>query len=133
VVAFQPDILTHTPASYEAEMARRLESASPDEKTLVLAFVGNCHAMRIPKCGSKSAAGDLPRAETFTIDVEGSGGSVWSCGPECGVHKVWGPSPIGSPRLEVIKDPTAPYDAMLFLGGPVTASFPAAVQVEVTP
>jgi len=133
VVAFQPDIATHTPASYEAEMARRLQSASPDEKTLVLAFVGNCHAMRIPMCGSKSAAGDLPSAETFTIDVEGSGGSVWNCGPDCGVHKVWGPSPIGSPRLEFLKDPTAHYDAMLFLGGPVTASLPAVVPVEVTP
>ena len=84
-------------------------------------------------CGSKSAASDLPRAETFTIDVEGSGGSVWNCAPDCGVHKVNGPSLIGSPRLEVIKDPKAPYDAMLFLGGPVTPSLPAAVAVEVTP
>jgi len=133
VVAFQPAVRTHDAASYEAEMAKRLQSASPDEKTLVLAFVGNCHAMRIPMCGSKSAAGDLPRAETFTIDVEGSGGSVWNCGPDCGVHKVYGPSPIGSPRLDVIEDPRAPYDAMLFLGGPVTASLPAAGQVEVTP
>lgn len=128
VLAFQP----HTPdrASYEAEMAKRLRAGSPTQETLVLAFVGNCHAMRIAMCGSKPAAAFLPPTETFTINLESSGGTAWNCAPTCGAHKIGGPKLTGRQRLEFLNDPKAPYDAMLFLEGPVSASPPAAVQVE---
>ena len=147
VVAFQPasgDI-----ANYEEGMAKRLQSASPSKETLVLAFVGNFHAMRIPMRDNKPAAAYLPSAETFTINLQSSGGTAWNCaatGPSppsgsfsegvaagrisCGPQKLGGSGPTGAARLEFLGDPTAPYHALLFLGGPASASPPAVEQVD---
>jgi hypothetical protein len=92
VVAFQPadgDI-----ANYEEGMAKRLQSASPGKETLVLAFVGNFHAMRIPIRDKRPAAAYLPSAETFTINLESSGGTAWNCAAT-------GPSPPAVAQVDV--------------------------------
>lgn len=150
VVAFQP--ASGDMANYEAEMAKRLQSAASTKETLVLAFVGNFHAMRIPMRDNKPAAAYLPSAETFTINLESSGGTAWNCaatGPSppsgsfsdavaagrisCGPQKLGGTSSAGAPRLEILNDPKAPYDGLLFFGGPASASPPAVVQVDAAP
>ena len=132
VVAFAPDVPLD-PAAYEEAMAARLRSALPGKDGLVLVYVGNCHAMRLAMCGTKPAAAFLPRAETLTINLEGTGGTIWNCGGSCGVHRVSGASPKGVRKLELLDDPKAPWDAMLFLGEPVSASPPAVAKMDDPP
>ena len=128
VVAFQPNVRGGQ-ADREVAMADRLMKASPSEATLVIALVGNVHAMKTKQTfGGSSflpAAGHLPMESTFTINVRGNGGAAWNCAPDCGSHYS-APGSQTTPRGLVVVPPSyQPFDGVLHLGGETTASPPA--------
>ncbi|QIK78570.1 hypothetical protein G7077_06340 [Sphingomonas piscis] len=135
VVAFQPWRPALEMAKYEETMAQILQSASSDPNQMVLAFVGNCHAARLPLCRDKPAAAYLPSSERLTINVDGSGGTVWNCivlegKLKCGSRGLGTAKPPHAPRIELMEDPKAHYDAVLLLGGPLSASPPAVAKMD---
>lgn len=129
VIAFQPVADIASPAGYEIAMAAELRRAArPDH--LVVALVGNVHAMRTKVSFSKPAympaAGLLPRQHTVSVALRGEGGEQWACTSmtDCGVIST--PSPAqrtpSSIRIEPAK--ASPYSAILYLGKPTSASPP---------
>jgi len=99
---------------------------------LVLILTGNIHAMQASKRGYDVAAMYLPPKEILSLEVTDWGGETWSqstedgCGPQKGGVQDKDPKrPFG-----IFLDPSlAPFgkvDGVLSLGGPLTASAPAA-------
>ena len=128
VVAFQPN-MRGSQAEREVAMAQRLMRASPSEATLVVALVGNVHAMKTKQTfGSNSfvpAAAHLPRGSTLTVDVRGNGGSAWNCSPECRAHYTPSRSPSTERSLVAAGEADERFDWILYLGAETTASSPA--------
>lgn len=128
VIAFQPSEFPSA-AEFEKLMAKGVIERSPPD-TLVLALVGNVHAMRTPVSFSGPAylpmAGSLPVGQTVTLDVRASGGTQWACmsPTECG------PQPIGGEvssngRSVVLGSAGGPaYSGILYLGIAATTSPP---------
>lgn len=115
-------------AEREVEMARILQSAATSPNSIVLALVGNVHAMRgafvRPGVSFMPAAGHLPDQNTISLDARGNGGAAWNCAPECGVHDR-GPSRTEAARGVVLDAALRPsFDGLLNLGAPTTASPP---------
>ena len=130
VVLFQPSGKALTgPEEREVAMARNLEAASLDSKTLTLVLVGNVHAMRSrfvrPTFSYLPAAGHLPAEATITLDVRSNGGAAWNCIPECGPHER-GPARLQAKRGVLLDPAMKPrFDGLLDLGLQTTASPPA--------
>jgi hypothetical protein len=132
VVAFQPVMLSagpSPPAQYEKAMAELLLSGlSPN--TVVVALVGNVHAMRtaVPREPPYlPMAAHLPPAQTVTLNVIPNGGESWNCVRGADSCK---PSPMGTnpnPRergIERGRGADDPYSGVLYLGTLSTASPP---------
>jgi hypothetical protein len=131
VTAFQPAI-RGAQADREAAMADRLTKASSSEATLVIALVGNLHAMKTKQTFVSNsfvpAAGYLPPASTFSIDLRGNGGGAWNCSPECQAHYSLPRSPATPRGLVTVTGSGQPFDGVFHLGRATTASPPAVTQ-----
>lgn len=129
VVAFQP-LLTgpYDPAAHERAMADRWIAASPDAGTLVIALVGNLHALTGEIAFGATrylpAAAHLPAAATLTLDIRSNGGAMWVCNRDgCGPNAS-AAGPRGNARGIVLGSAPA-YSGVLELGLATTASPPA--------
>jgi hypothetical protein len=95
VLAFQPSSRFSSAADYERAMADKLKSLSTAEN-LVIALVGNVHAMRVKVSFSDQycmpMAGWLPNEQTITAAFKVNGGTQWACisMTECGPVKLEG-------------------------------------------
>lgn len=128
VVAFQPVLAgPFDAAGYERDMADLLRNAASKPGELVLALVGNVHAMRQPfGTGERAympAAGLLPGAETVTFNAVGDGGGYWACTPAgCGPQ-------AGAPAAHHMRGiallERQPWSGTFYLGTATTASPPA--------
>lgn len=146
VVAFQPEMRSN-PAAYERAMADALKRASTSDEELMIALVGNIHAMAKPvSFGPEQpylrAAGWLPPDRILTLNAVGNGGSTWGCisalpehiGP--GLHigcgsQDFGPRRKSHPRGVVLgQTPDQPWSGQLNLGVVTTASPPAVSKDE---
>jgi hypothetical protein len=73
-----------------AARVRREHEARRD--ALVLTYTGNIHNMlrvpeRLPNSASMGVA--LRDLHPISINLQGSGGTMWNCSPECGVHDAY--------------------------------------------
>lgn len=117
----------------DAFMAQAWTSIKAPENAVILALVGNVHAMRTtmvrPNRTIITAGSLMPSARTITVNVVGNGGKAWNCGEDgCGPHD------NGSPRnasagIAFSTSPEFPWSAVYELGKPTTAAVPA-YQVE---
>jgi hypothetical protein len=129
VVAVQP-VGGADQAARASAMAEALQGAAgADPGRLVIALLGNVHAMKAefvrPSFRFTPAAGHLPPAQTVSLAVRGNGGAAWNCVPECGPHDR-GPAKTQAPRgIVLAREPGAAYDGALNLGVMTTASPPA--------
>jgi hypothetical protein len=111
-------------------MARAWQSIDAPEDGIILALVGNAHAMRLPWTLRDrtivTAASLMPPERAITVSVFGNGGTAWNC-REGGC----GPRPNGPPRaaatgITYLTAPDARWGAIFELGVPTTAAEPAA-------
>ena len=98
---------------------------------LVMVLMGNAHTMLNPIFGYTTAAMLLPRQQTVALEITDAGGSVWAnvgagCGPTAnGLQGEPGTSAKGI-YLDASLAPIGLVDGVLSVGGPLTASSPAA-------
>ncbi|MEM7703660.1 MAG: hypothetical protein AAF251_17115 [Pseudomonadota bacterium] len=125
------DIGQSTPPGLErdAAMADAWQKIAQPDNGLVLALVGNIHAMRVPLTysgGSVATAGSLmPPAHTVTVNIVGNGGDAWNCTREgCGVSHAL-PSPKADKGLQFSESADTPWAVTYELGVPTTAALPA--------
>jgi hypothetical protein len=127
VVAIMPTARLSS-SEYEKAMARNVANAG-GENDLVLALVGNVHALLLPWESSPGItylpmAANLTRGSTKTLNATGNGGSAWVCMPSCGSHD-FGPARTSYPRgIKLLDGVGKPYDGFLNLGVPTTVSLP---------
>ncbi len=145
VVAFQASGLSRASgvsgvAAYEQAMARTVEQASTNPHELVVALVGNLHAVvkrvTVGTTTYTPMAGLLPQSSTLTLNAVGAGGSQWAClrieGPVraglhngCGVQD-FGIDPMPRPRGVVLgREKEQRWSGRFDLGVKTTASLPA--------
>ena len=128
VIAIMPTARLSS-SKYEKAMATNVLNAG-HENELVLALVGNVHALLVPWKSSPGIsylpmAANLPRAATKTLNATGNGGSAWVCMPACGSHG-FGPARTSYSRgIRLVGLGEKSYDGFLHLGVPTTASLPA--------
>jgi hypothetical protein len=138
VFAFQPNARFPSAADYERAMADKLKSLST-AGSLVVALVGNVHAMRIKVSFSQPPympmAGWLPNDQTITAAFKVNGGTQWACTSmtECGPVKIEG-AEEASPAKTAFQ-PTAglPYSATIYVGSAAKASPPQVALMSSTP
>lgn len=137
VVAF--DVGPSTPPGQDrnAVMAQNWRAISASENGLVLALVGNVHAMRKPVTfGSRTivpAASLMPADRTVTLNIVGAGGKAWICLREgCGERDV-GPPRTAVPGIAYSTDSETRWGATYALGVPTTAAPPAVPQGHAAP
>lgn len=130
VVAFEPSTFTTLPSPPEYEQAMAdilIAEARPN--TIVIALVGNLHAMRTEVPWQPTyipMAGRLPREDAFTLNTSASGGAAWNCqgADKCGPHSL----PATVPGTEVVgvelNAGEGAYSGTLHLGIPMSASPP---------
>ena len=124
------DVGANAPAgeTRDAYMARAWTSIQAPENAIILALVGNVHAMRnamIRPSHTIITAGSLmPSARTLTINVAGNGGKAWNCQEDCGPHDNGRPRTASS-GIVFSKTPDVPWGAVYELGVPTTAAPPA--------
>lgn len=113
-----------------AFMAARLTTIAHETGGLVLALVGNFHAIRTSMTfGGQSvapAASLLPAGARVSVNVVGDGGSAWNCQSDgCRVHSE--EAAVGSAKAGITptRDPADRFDAVYELGKPFTAARPA--------
>jgi hypothetical protein len=133
VVAFDAPYTGTAPGARDEALGHALLALNPAQPNdLVLVLTGNLHAMQASKRGYELAAMYLPPKEILSLEVTDWGGESWSddtqggCGPwKGGVGDKDAKKPYG-----IFLDPSlAPFgkvDGILSLGGPLTASAPAA-------
>lgn len=130
VVAIQPSTFKTppTPTEYEQAMADLLLAAAPPD-TMVVALVGNLHAMRTEVSWQPAympMAGRLPREATVSLNTSARGGEAWNChgADQCGPHSV--SAAIRSEEVVGVELDAdgGPYSGTLHLGVPMTASQP---------
>ncbi len=117
----------------DAAMANAWQNISREENAIVLALVGNIHAMRIPwshSSGTITTAGSLmPTAHTITVNVVGNGGDAWNCTREgCGVSRSVSKREAES-GLKFSDDPSSRWTVTYDLGVPTTAALPAVQEI----
>ncbi|MEO0591028.1 MAG: hypothetical protein AAFZ11_10770 [Pseudomonadota bacterium] len=120
----------------DAAMAQAWQDISREDNAIVLALVGNIHAMRIPwshSYGTLETAGSLmPSAQTVTVNVLSNGGEAWNCTREgCGVSRS-GSKREAQPGLEFSNDPNSRWSVTYELGVPTTAALPAVQEFAAT-
>ncbi len=113
----------------DAAMAASWTAIPRNDRDLVLILVGNVHAMRKPAIfGDRKiiTAGSLmPRRQTVSINVIGSGGTAWTCESDgCREHDSGPPRPAVA-GITFDKNPGRSWDATYRLGGGTTAAPPA--------
>ena len=133
VTAFQPvgGRSEMSSATYEQMLAEFAMGASTDDER-VLILVGNTHARTAAVTfGDRTylpMAATMPREETLSLIIRENGGESWNCTGNpvtCGVSGWSGPETPFARRVTLSDDPQFPWDAMLYLGRPTTASLPA--------
>jgi len=127
VVAISP-ARYNGPTQRNAGMAHRLLSVSRTSNDLVISLTGNVHASRAPiAVGGQlipSMAALMPRATTMSLAIFSNGGTAWNCQDNCGVHST-GPGRSEKRRVILTNFPGQPFDGIIELGTPVSASPPA--------
>ena len=133
VTAFRyvPENEALSSGEYEQRVAGLImAAASQSERVLVL--VGNVHAQTSEVIfGDRTylpMAGNLPREDTLSLLLVDNGGDSWNCTGNptiCGVSSYNGPDEPHTRGVSISDNPDLPYDAMLYLGVPTTASLPA--------
>lgn len=113
----------------DAAMARAWQAIPVAGDGVVLALVGNLHAMRTSWTFAgrtiETAGSLMPRAQTMTVNVMGLGGTAWTCQDDgCAPHAA-GDARFAKAGIAATTDPAIPYDAMYELGVPTTAALPA--------
>ena len=113
----------------DAAMAQTWTAIYAPDDGMILALVGNVHAMRKPMVRRNytivTAGSMMPPDRTVTVNVVGSGGTAWTCGREgCGAHFV-GPPRAAATGITYSKDDERWWDATYELGMPTTAAAPA--------
>ncbi|RYG89555.1 MAG: hypothetical protein EON59_01395 [Alphaproteobacteria bacterium] len=110
-------------------MAEAWTAIPAPDHGIVIALVGNIHAMRIPITFSSrtiiTAGSLMPAKRTITVNVTGSGGKAWTCEQDgCGEHENGGPrqAAVG---ITFSRDADRRWDASYELGIPTTAAAPA--------
>lgn len=114
--------------SRDAFMAQAWTSISAPENAIILALVGNVHAMRTamvrPNRTIVTAGSLMPPARTVTVNVTGNGGKAWNCREDgCG------PNDNGATRnaqagITFSDAPEFPWSAVYELGEATTAAAP---------
>jgi len=125
-----PDALPGvSPGDYEASMANNVQKiADLNGNGLILVLTGNVHARKeMMSVGEKKysfAADTLPPGEIFSVLLSGGSGTAWLCSNDgCGIHEYGQGKPLH--RSVVFDHIPAGYDAVVNLGGAITASPPA--------
>jgi hypothetical protein len=125
------DVGRSTPSGQarDASMAKAWTAISAADNGLILALVGNVHAMRkayvLPELTIVTAGSLMPVARTTTVNVVGNGGKAWNCQQNgCSGHD------NGVPRHAVngivySDDADRRWDVTYELGIPTTAALPA--------
>ena len=132
IVAFDAD--AGRGADRERQMADRLRAIATPPGGVTIVLTGAFHARKRDKeldaAPYTPAAGLLPTQSTFTVRVQGDGGQNWSCHDDrCGVHQAARTGKIKR-ALRMTDGTNGSYDAVLDLGAPTTASFPAVLVSE---
>ena len=136
VVAFQPVMMSAGPspaAQYEKAMADLLLSGLKPG-AVVVALVGNVHAMRTPVPRDPpyvAMAGHLPPGQAVTLNVIPNGGESWNCrgGADGCRANPMGTNPDPRERgIELAGGADDPYSGVLYLGTLSTASPPQTAQ-----
>ncbi|VWX50884.1 hypothetical protein [Novosphingobium sp. 9U] len=113
----------------DAAMAKSWMAIPAAQNGIVLALVGNLHAMRKPVALTGrtiiTAGSLMPARQTVTVNVTGSGGEAWNCQADgCGAHKNGRPHQRAM-GITYSTDPDRRWDASYELGVPTTAARPA--------
>lgn len=112
-----------------AAMAQTWTKISAPDDAIILAYVGNLHAMRKPIAfGDRTivpAGAMMPVKRTVTINVDGNGGKAWNCqDDECRPHDN-GYTRQVAPGIKYSVAADRQWDAIYELGAPTTAALPA--------
>lgn len=125
------DVGRSTPPGQErnAAMAQSWKAIPAAQNGVILALVGNLHAMRKPVALSGrtiiTAGSLMPAQQTVTVNVTGSGGQAWNCQADgCSAHDNGQPHQAAN-RITYSTDPDRRWDAFYELGVPTTAATPA--------
>ena len=135
VFAFQPVTDIESAGEYEKVMGLNVRKLS-EGGNLVLALVGNVHAMRTPVSFSGPAympmAGTLPKNGVVSALLVSNGGDQWACTSptECGVSMVGKPEEAQSKKAIRNERPSSPYSVKIYLGSQATASPPEIPQAS---
>lgn len=129
VVASDADSTRPLEQTRDAAMAQTWKAIASPEKGIILALVGNVHAMRLPMTFADQTlvtAGSLmPPDRTITVHIAGNGGQAWNCrAGGCTVHGN-GPSRAAKAGINYSTDKGRQWDASYELGLVTTAAFPA--------
>lgn len=129
VRAFCPPNNGPVVGDYNVAMADRLRKIADAKPGLVMALVGNFHAinraMSTPQGSTRPAASLLPADQKVSVDIVGAGGSIWACQMD-GCHQYDYPAQAGGPSL-IAPDTSEDhrYDMIYTLGRPYSAAEPA--------
>lgn len=116
----------------DAEMGRNWQAIAVPTNGLIVALVGNVHAVRLAsfELGGRSivpAASYLPRPQTMTLSVEGNAGTAWNCNAQgCGAH-AYGGNRQSTAGITYSTKPEHRWDAIYELGVATTASEPVTI------
>lgn len=139
VFAFDAPYARKTAGSRDAALGAALLSLGKAEPhSLILILTGNAHAMTAPQFKYKTAAMFIPAAERLSLEVTDRGGESWNLMDDgCGTYKGGvGDKGAGRPRGIFLDPRLAPFgrvDGVLSLGVQLTASSPAAGDVQPVP
>lgn len=129
VFAFQPVSDMGSAGAYEKAMGDTVRKLAGAGK-LVIALVGNVHAMRTPVAFAGPAympmAGTLPRTASLSALLVSEGGEQWACMSldACGVSRIGKPAEAHARKAIRKEGASSPYALKIFLGSPATASPP---------
>lgn len=121
----------------DATMAQTWMTIRAEKDAIILALVGNIHAMRKPidivGRTIRTAASIMPAKRTITVNIQGNGGKAWNCQDDgCLSHDNGGPrQPVHGITYSNASD--RQWDASYELGVPTTAAAPASGQRAASP
>lgn len=130
VVAVDMPVDAHPgPTGRDTLMAQAWQAVSVPDNGIVLALVGNLHAMRKsiarPGLTIVTAGSLMPPDRTITVNVVGNGGQAWNCqADQCGPRDSFPPGPAAG-GVSYSDDPDRRWDATYDLGIATTAAVPA--------
>jgi hypothetical protein len=125
------DVGRATPEGQErnAAMAQTWTGIAAPDDAIILAYVGNLHAMRKSiAIGDRTivpAGAIMPVKRTVTINIDGNGGKAWNCQDDgCRPHDNGNSRPAAS-AITYSTAADRQWDATYELGVPTTAALPA--------